>query len=186
MVVCRSRREWRAWLRANHAKAKEASLVFYKKHTGRATLAYDEAVEEALCFGWIDGIKRSLDGDTYTYRFTPRRPESKWSAINKARVDRLIAAGEMTAAGLSVLERAKLDGSYDEVPDAERRWDVPAELSSLLAKRKRAKAAFDALAPGYRRRYLQWIASAKKAETRSKRALEVVDRLGRGEKLGTK
>jgi uncharacterized protein YdeI (YjbR/CyaY-like superfamily) len=112
-VYCPDREDWRAWLQANHDSAPEVWLIFYKRSTGKPTLSYDAAVEEALCFGWIDGIQKGLDADRYTLRFTPRKPKSNWSESNKRRVRQLITDGCMTPAGL-----AKVTFSLTEIdPD---------------------------------------------------------------------
>lgn len=110
-LECENRREWRAWLRQNHGRVGEVWLVFFKKHTGRPGVLYDEAVEEAICFGWIDGLKRRIDEDRYAFRFSPRRPRSKWSPRNVEVATRLLADGKMTKAGRLAFERRQ---SYDD------------------------------------------------------------------------
>lgn len=105
--------DWRAWLQANHASAADVWLIFYKKHTGKPSVSLKEAIEEALCFGWIDSVMKSLDDERYMLRFTPRKPKSNWSEYNKQRVRELIAAGRMTEAGL-----AKVTFPLEEAPDA--------------------------------------------------------------------
>ncbi|MFP3944469.1 MAG: YdeI/OmpD-associated family protein [Alphaproteobacteria bacterium] len=107
-----SAHDWRDWLEENYGRCDEIWLVFYKKHTGKAAISYEEAVEEALCFGWIDSVKRRLDDERYAFRFTPRKPSSKWSPSNIRRVEKLIAEGRMTPAGLEPVERAKAEGAW--------------------------------------------------------------------------
>lgn len=176
------REDWRAWLEKHHATETEVWLVFYKKHTGKPRVPYDEAVEEALCFGWIDSIARKLDEDRFAQKFTPRKDRSNWSALNLQRVERLIASGRMTPAGL-----AKLDPAPQAPP---KRFESGDETPSFIAEALRANPAasesFQRLAPSYRRNYIRWITEAKKEETRQRRLQEVLQKLDRNEKLGLK
>jgi len=112
----RNRKDWRDWLQRNHAEQSEVWVVFFKKTAPRSNLSYNDAVEEAICFGWVDGIKRSIDEQRYMHRFSPRKPDSKWSESNKQRVRRMRDAGKMTDAGEQAIRRAKESG----------RWDRPA------------------------------------------------------------
>lgn len=144
----------------------------------------NDAVEEALCFGWIDGIKRSIDDEHYTHRFSPRKPDSRWSRSNKERVERLLDAGLMTPAGAKTIEQAKKNGSWQKPVDGARRFPMPPELAARLGKSRKAAAFFDSLAPSYRRQYIDWIASAKRPETRKRRLDEALELLTRGRKLG--
>ena len=180
----KSRATWRAWLRERHGTATEVWLVFYKKHTGKVWITYEEAVEEALCFGWIDGTLRRLDEDTYVHRFTPRKPRSNWSPTNRRRVERLVAARRMTSAGMAVVDAARADGSYDAQSAAEVSHEMPSELVRALGESPRATEGFDSLSPSQRRLYVSWIASAKRTETRARRAAKAVSLLEKGEKLG--
>jgi uncharacterized protein YdeI (YjbR/CyaY-like superfamily) len=181
-----SRRQWRTWLQKHHASEDELWLIFYKKHTGKQGLTYEDAVQEALCFGWIDGILKRIDGEKHTVRFTPRRTSSRWSPTNKKRVARLIASGQMTDAGLAKIQQAKRDGQWDKADPRTPDPDVPEELTKALARCKKAQQNFANLAPSYRKQYLWWIGSAKRAETRRKRAKEAVTRLKEGKRLGIK
>ena len=113
----RSRSAWRNWLRKHHADVAELWVVFYKKGTGQPTISYNDAVEEALCFGWIDGIRKRVDDARYMHRFTPRKPNSMWSESNKVRVVRLVEAGLMTAAGQRLIDHAQESGAWDRSPD---------------------------------------------------------------------
>ena len=182
----RSRRQWRAWLQKNHASEKEMWVVFYKKHTGKASVAYDEAVEEALCFGWIDGIIKRIDDEKHTIRFSPRRKNSVWSERNKERVRRMIAAGRMTGAGRAKVEAAKKNGQWDNAAVQKPEPEVPPELQKALAENTRARRYFESLAPSYRRHFIYWIATAKRQETRRKRTAEAVELLAQKKKLGMK
>ena len=113
-VTPKSRRAWRDWLQKHHAAKPEVWLVFYKRHAGKPSLSYDDAVEEALCFGWIDGVRRRVDEDRYMHRFSPRQASSRWSALNRTRVARMEEAGLMTPAGRSAVQAAKRNGKWDE------------------------------------------------------------------------
>jgi len=182
----RSRDQWRAWLVENHDTAKEMCLVFYKKHTRKPGLAYVEAVEEALCFGWIDGIVRRIDGEKHTIRFSPRRKNSIWSEQNKKRVSKLIEEGRMTEAGMAKVREAKANGQWDKAALREDVTLVPPELTAALAKNAKARLSFEKLAPCYRRQFIYWIGIAKRDETRRKRVTEAVHLLARNERLGIK
>ena len=179
----RSRAAWRRWLEQHHADRSEVWVVFYKRGTGRPTLSYDDAVEEALCFGWIDGVKRSLDAERYTHRFTPRKADSRWSETNRRRVEKLVAAGRMTPAGARLIAAAKRNGTWNyERPQLE--LSMPDDLATALVASPQARAFFDSLAPSYQRQFLGWIHIAKRSETRARRIRESVELLARGEKLG--
>ncbi|UCD52701.1 MAG: YdeI/OmpD-associated family protein [Phycisphaerales bacterium] len=177
---------WRAWLRKHHATEQELWLVLYKKHTGKADLVYEEAVCEALCFGWIDGIRKRIDDEKHMIRFTPRRPNSRWSPTNKRRVAELIADGRMTEVGLAKVEEAKRNGQWDHADVPRPVPEVPVELTQALARNKAAQRRFEALAPSYRKQFIWWIASAKRDVTRSKRVAEAVQLLAQNKKLGMK
>ena len=182
----RDRDQWRAWLARNHAETKEIWLIFYKKHVGKAGLVYEEAIQEALCFGWIDGILKRIDDEKHTIRFSPRRESSIWSESNKKRVGRLIEEGRMTEAGLAKVNAAKANGQWDQAAEREDTTLVPEELTAALAHNSKARANFEKLAPSYRRQFIYWIASAQRAETRRKRVQEAVALLARNERLGIK
>jgi uncharacterized protein YdeI (YjbR/CyaY-like superfamily) len=178
-------RRWRAWLAANHAKQKEVWLVFFKKHTGRPNIAYEDAVCEALCFGWIDSLIQRIDDDSYARKFTPRADNDKWSALNKARVARMVKAGRMTPAGLAKAGDLKSKPTAAP-PRLPKDLPPPPDLVAALRREPRAWSNFQALAPSYRRRYVGWIIIAKKEETRRKRIAEAVRLLARNQKLGLK
>jgi uncharacterized protein YdeI (YjbR/CyaY-like superfamily) len=181
-----SRHEWRAWLQQNHASENEVWLVYYKKHTNKPTLTYLESVREALCFGWIDGIKKRIDDERYTHRFTPRQPASRWSPTNIKLARELIASGEMTEAGLAAFNNRK---SYDEdsLQAQQKQSQVLApEFEQVLKANAAAWQHFSALAPSYRKAYIGWLQSAKRPETREKRLRELLSVLEKGEKLGMK
>lgn len=178
-----SRESWRSWLRKNHATRSEVWLVFYKRHTGKATVSYNDAVEEALCFGWIDGVKRSLDDERYMHRFSPRKPGSRWSESNRRRVARLERAGQIMPAGKRAIEAARRNGQWSAAAP-EISLAMPAELSARLKRSSKAAAFFESLAPSYQKQYIAWIVTAKREDTKKRRLDEAIELLSRGEKLG--
>ncbi len=181
-----NRDQWRHWLCRHHATQTGIWLLFYKKQTGRPTIAYEAAVEEALCFGWIDGVIKKIDEARYARKFTPRRAGSGWSALNRKRAERMIRQGRMTEAGLAKINAAKKSGLWDKDPRPAISFDVPPELAKALAGNKKAKESFEKLAPSYRRHYIAWIAVAKRPQTRKRRIAESIALLEKGQKLGLK
>jgi uncharacterized protein YdeI (YjbR/CyaY-like superfamily) len=182
-----SRSQWRRWLAENHDREKNGIwLVFNKKETGRPSLGYEESVEEALCFGWIDSIIKRINDDQYCRKFTPRRDGSRWSNTNKKRVEKIIKEGRMTEFGLAKIEAAKRSGSWGRDPRPVISTGIPQELSEALARSRKAKAFFEELAPTYRKHFIGWIVTAKRPETRAKRLKESLALLAGGEKLGLK
>jgi uncharacterized protein YdeI (YjbR/CyaY-like superfamily) len=179
------RGEWRAWLQANGGREKEIWLVFFKKHTGKARLEYDDAVEEALCFGWIDSIIRRLDDGRYARKFTPRNPGSNWSDLNTARAKKMIAAGRMTPAGSALIDPGKLRRRPAK-PKATADGNPPAYFIAALDSDPKARAFFSGLAPSFRRLYVRWVDNAKREETRQRRLAEAIAILRAGRKLGMK
>ncbi|MFZ1946379.1 MAG: YdeI/OmpD-associated family protein [bacterium] len=181
LLDIRTRARWREWLRRHHKAESEIWLVFHKRATGRKCLSYDGAVEEALCFGWIDSILRSIDQERYARKFTPRKATSVWSSANRTRYARMKAEGLLAPAGLarSPTER---DGDPPKVSLSR----LPRYIEVALAKRPAARRYFDGLAPSYRRNYIGWIDSAKKPETKARRLQEALTLLAAGKKLGMK
>lgn len=165
------RGEWREWLERNHARGEGVWLVTYRKATGKPRVEYDEAVEEALCFGWVDSRPGKLDDERSMLWFAPRKPGSGWSRPNKERVERLLAAGLMAPAGLARVEAAKRDGSWTAL-DAVENLEVPPDLEAALAALPEARRHWDAFPRSAKRGILEWIASARKPETRAKRVEE--------------
>jgi uncharacterized protein YdeI (YjbR/CyaY-like superfamily) len=163
--------EFRSWLERNHDRADEAWVGFHRRGTGRGGLTYPEAVDEALCFGWIDGIRRSLDETSYANRFTPRRPRSHWSRINVTRAGELIAAGRMAPAGIRAFEArdSRHPDGGDGPSDA---LDGPREATFRAAPA--AWAFFEAQPPGYRRLAAGWVMAAKRDETRDRRLATLI------------
>ena len=175
--------ELRAWLEENHERESELLVGFYKKATGKPSITWPEAVDEALCFGWIDGIRRSLGDESYTIRFTPRKARSTWSAVNIARAKELIAERRMRRAGLAAFEARSDDRSaiyaYEQrhhaklVPDEEREFRA----------NERAWAFFEAQPPSYRKTALWWVVSAKREETRARRLRTLIEDSANGRRL---
>jgi uncharacterized protein YdeI (YjbR/CyaY-like superfamily) len=188
LLDVKNREAWRKWLAKNHAKEREIWLVFHKKHTEVSRLNYDESVEDALCFGWIDSIIKRLDEQRYARKFTPRNPGSRWSQLNKVRAERMIKQRRMTKAGLALINQAKSTGEWDSKNARPRVAldEIPQELRSALAGNSKAAKAFRALAPSYQKLYVVWVGFAKKVETRQRRAREAIQKLERGERLGLK
>jgi len=186
MIKAASRGEWRAWLMENHASETEVWLVYFKKHTGKPSVTYIESVKEALCFGWIDGTKKSIDAETYTHRFTPRRPASKWSITNIRLAKDLITKDKMNAAGLKAFEqRQEYDVEALEAQKANAKT-LSAETENQLKAHQQAWDNFNRLSPGYRRQYIIWLQTAKRPETREKRLNEAIGLLEQNKHLGMK
>jgi uncharacterized protein YdeI (YjbR/CyaY-like superfamily) len=173
MFYAKDRQEWRAWLAENHATVPGVWLIFYKKESGKPRVAYDEAVEEALCFGWIDSRPNALDDERFMQLFSPRNVKSPWSKLNKQRVEKLIQEGLMTPAGLEKIEAAKQNGSWSKWDEIEE-LEVPPDLAEALAANQAAYNHFTAFSPSSKKNILWWIASAKRPETRAKRIAETV------------
>ncbi len=175
--------DFRRWLETHHENARELWVGFYKRATARPSLTSPESVDEALCFGWIDGLRRGIDERSYAIRFTPRRPASIWSAVNVRRAKELVKAGLMRAAGLRLFtERAKERSAlYSREREAARL--TPAEERRFRANR-RAWEFFERKPPSYRKLTARWIASAKRAETRASRLAELIAESARGRTPG--
>ena len=167
----KTRAEWRTWLAHNHPRAEGVWLISYKKATGKPRFEYEEAVEEALCFGWIDSKGNRLDDERSMLWFVPRKARTGWSRPNKARVEKLIKAGLMAPAGLAKIEAAQQDGSWNAL-DAIEALEIPPDLATALAANPIAQQHFDAFPRSVKRGILEWIATAKKPETRAKRVEE--------------
>ena len=180
MVGPFDRAAWRAWLMANHATSSGVHLVSWRRRSGRTSVAYEEAVEEALCVGWIDSVAGRLDEQRGLQWFSPRRPTSGWARTNKARVERLIAAGLMLPAGLAAIEVAKRNGSWTRLDDVEN-LIVPDDLGALLAANPPARERWDAFSRSRRRAVLDWISQARRPETRARRIAETAESAARDE-----
>ena len=164
----------RDWLYANHAQSQSIWLVTFKKAVPEKYIPYDDIVDEAICFGWIDSLSRKLDETRTMLLLSPRRKGSAWSAVNKSRVDRLLAEERMHPAGLAIIEAAKKDGSWDFLNDVNALIEPP-DLASLLDANPDARKNFSGFSPSSRRGILEWIKQAKRPETREKRIRQTVD-----------
>jgi uncharacterized protein YdeI (YjbR/CyaY-like superfamily) len=174
LLTFTSRDEWRSWLESHHSQAGEAWLVIYRKGTREGVLSLDEAVEGALCFGWIDGKLKSLDSLSYSLRFTPRRKDSIWSINNIRRVERLIKEGLMTEAGLEKVAEARRSGQWDLAIRRERTDLIPIDLDKALRRRKGALAGYRNLTNSRKKQLLHWLLTAKRQETRQGRIEAIV------------
>ena len=176
--------QWRDWLDEHHASESEVWLIFYKLHTGVGSIAYLDALDEALCFGWVDSLVKRLDESRYARKFTPRKADSRWSTINRKRYAALKAAGRLKPSGIN---RPPTDRSYGPRPT---RLPLPSRLppyiKAALRDHPAARRTFEALAPSHRRRYLAWIESAKREETKLRRLKEAIRLLASGKELGLK
>lgn len=166
-----TRAEWRAWLERNHARPDGIWWISYKRTAGKPRVTYEEAVEEALCFGWIDSRAGTVDEERTMLWMSPRKPGTGWSRINKGRVARLMAEGRIAPPGLAKIEAAKADGSWNAL-DAIEALEMPADLEQALASYPDAARYFDAFPPSAKKQILQWITLAKKPETRAARVAE--------------
>lgn len=173
---------FRVWLQENHASRVELLVGYYRRATGKPSMTWSESVDEALCFGWIDGIRRRIDEQRYTIRFTPRRPNSNWSRINLDKVVALDKAGRMMPAGLEVYEQrnpAKSQRySYEQAG-----LGLDAEYERTFKRRKKAWSWFENLAPSYRKQSIGWVMSAKREATRQRRLAILIDSSAAGRKI---
>jgi uncharacterized protein YdeI (YjbR/CyaY-like superfamily) len=176
----KSRKDWRPWLAKHHLSSPGIWFVFYKGHTAKKSIPYEDMVQEALCFGWIDSLVKRLDGDRYAIKVTPRKPASKWSNLNRKRWAELKAADLLTAAGFAA---APTSNSYAVKPIIP---DLPNYIAKAFQADTNAWKFFQELAPSYRRNFVAWIHTAKRPETRDKRLRESIRLLAAGKKLGLK
>jgi uncharacterized protein YdeI (YjbR/CyaY-like superfamily) len=170
-----NRDDWRAWLAKNHLVEKEVWLIYYKRHTGKPRIPYDDAVEEALCYGWIDSTIKRLDDEKYAQKFTPRNLKSNWSELNRKRARKMIKDGRMTEAGLAkfILAREQKNKQTEDKP-IYKKVVIPTDLKKALSANKKALENFKNFAPSYKRLYIRWILSAKRPETQAKRIKQTV------------
>jgi uncharacterized protein YdeI (YjbR/CyaY-like superfamily) len=167
------------WLEQHHETEAEVYVGFHKQHTGKRAMSWSEAVDQALCFGWIDGRANKIDDDHYMQRFTPRRPNSNWSKVNVEKMARLIEDGRMRPAGLAAFEKRKdyRTGVYSFERDS---WELPAEYDGRLRANAVAAEYFDRRPPSYRRAAIHWVLSAKREETRERRLAQLIEDSARG------
>ena len=183
IVLFEEQEAWAAWLEENHASSPGLWLRLAKKAAGLESVSYAEALEVALCYGWIDGQKRSYDESSWLQKFTPRRPKSIWSKINREKAEALIASGRMKAAGREAVESAKQDGRWDAAYDSPSNATVPDDFQAELDKNAEAKAFYDTLNSTNRYAILHRIQTTKKAETRARRIEQFISMLEKKEKL---
>jgi len=169
-----SQKQFRKWLENNHDKVDFVWLKLKKKDSKNPCINYVEAVEESLCFGWIDGQVKSLDKENYIQRFTPRKKQSLWSKINRDKASKLMKEGRMTEAGLKKIEEAKSDGRWENAYTTVKNLSIPDDLKQSLEKVPGALEAFNAFAPSHQNMYIHWLNDAKKAETRTRRIEKVI------------
>lgn len=173
-VLVTSRAQLRAWFEANADTSPSIWLVTYKRSSGQPAPTYDEIVEEALCFGWIDSTVRSRDAETAMLLLASRKPTSTWSKVNKERLERLMASGLMTDRGLRAVEVARANGSWSLLDPVER-LEVPADLAEALAASPQARDFFEGMPPGARKQHLWWVVSAKRPATRDERIRRIIE-----------
>jgi uncharacterized protein YdeI (YjbR/CyaY-like superfamily) len=177
----RTLEQWRRWLAGHHDAESEVWLVFHKRHTGKPSIAYKDARDEALCWGWVDSLVKRLDDDRYAIKVTPRKPDSKWSDVNRKRYAELKKLGRLMPPGV---DRAPTENRYDPKPRL--RTTLPGYIEDAIRKNPRAWSFFQSLAPSYRRLYVGWIDFAKRPETKTRRLQEAIRLLAAGRKLGLK
>src|SRR2546422_7032385 len=183
-LLVRTLDQWRGWLTERHSSVSEVWLIFHKLHTGVASIAYPDARDEALCFGWVDSLVKRLDDSRYVIKFTPRKADSRWSKINRKRYAALKASGKLKPGGIN---RAPTDRSYGpRPPQFQMPARVPRHIQAALRKHPAACRYFEGLAPSHRRRYIGWIESAKHEETKARRLKEAIRLLTAGKPLGLK
>ena len=185
LVEMPDRKEWRSWLASHHASEKEAWLVYHKAGSGIRGIAYEDSVEEALCFGWVDSIIQKLDDSRYARKFTPRKENSKWSTVNRRRAERMIAAGLMTEIGMQKVEAARHSGAWDNPADKPVfNLDILPEFAAALKENPAAQEFFESLPRSHQKEYLLWINTAKRPDTRDRRIAESIQLLTGNKKLG--
>jgi uncharacterized protein YdeI (YjbR/CyaY-like superfamily) len=183
VVLFATQPDWRAWLEENHTQPQGLWLKHAKKSSGKTSVSYQEALEEALCYGWIDSQKQAYDEDYYLQKFSPRGPKSVWSKNNVIKVEELIKSGKMQPAGLATIKQAKHDGRWDAAYDSPSNSKIPADFQAELDKNPKAKQFFESLNKANVYGFCWRIHTAKKPETRKARIEQFIEMLNRGEKL---
>jgi uncharacterized protein YdeI (YjbR/CyaY-like superfamily) len=183
VLLFNNKEDWRAWLEKNHKLSRGLWLKHAKKSSGKKSVSYEEALQEALCYGWVDSQKQAYDGDYYLQKFTPRGPRSVWSKINVAKVEALIQMGKMQPAGFAAINLAKQDGRWDAAYDSPSANKIPEDFLAELDKNPKAKEFFGTLNKANVYAFSWRIQTAKKPETKKARIEKFIDMLNRGEKL---
>ncbi|HNP33485.1 MAG TPA: YdeI/OmpD-associated family protein [Flavobacterium sp.] len=173
LLYFKNAQEWREWLHNNHHSSKGVHLIFYKVDSGKESMRWEEAVQVAICYGWIDSTVRKLDDERRRQMFTPRKDKSVWSKLNKTYIDRLIAENLMHESGLAKIEIAKKNGSWESL-DAVENLEMPKDLKAAFAKNKTALNNYNSFSPSYRKSYLYWLNQAKREETRIARIMQII------------
>ncbi|HSA95431.1 MAG TPA: YdeI/OmpD-associated family protein, partial [Acidobacteriota bacterium] len=179
----KTREAWRRWLASHHDTSAGLWIAYYKKGSGKTSVTYEDALQEALCYGWIDSVVRRIDKERYAQKYTPRKPGSIWSASNKSRIKKLIAEERMAPPGLAKVRAARRDGSWDRLSEIDRIGrgaSPPGDLLEALARTPGAKALFDARPPSEKRLWSYWVLSARRPEPRARRIAETVRRVRAG------
>lgn len=180
-IMFATREEWRSWLEGHHDESDGIWLAYYKKHTGKPSVQYEEAVEEAICFGWIDSLVKAIDEERYMQHYSPRKKSSVWSQSNKDRVHRMIIEGRMTEFGMATVLAAQKGGNWEALTDVDN-LVVPEDLSAALSENEKAEEFFNQINSSDQKAYLYWIASTKQDETRKKRIKMTVKQLAKNKK----
>ena len=183
-LYVKNKRDWRGWLQNNFVSKKGIWLIYYKKHIGKPRIPYADAVEEAICFGWIDSTVKRVDEEIYVQEFSPRKLRSPWSFLNKERAEAMIRTGLMTQAGLIKIEEAKKNRRWEEAYTSKKKVEIPGDLSKALKSDQKVNRNFRNFADSYQNLYINWINHAKKEETRQRRITEVVKRAAKNQKPG--
>ena len=183
-LLVQTPKEWRAWLERHHGRESEVWLIFHKQHTGIPSIDYKDALDEALCYGWVDSLIKRLDEDRFARKFTPRKADSRWSDVNRKRYAELKATGRLKPSGI-----ARAPGTRGSAPRPER-MELPATLPSYiqagLRKHPAARKRYESLSPAHQRQYIAWIVTAKREETKLRRLDQAIRMLSQGETLGLK
>jgi len=172
------RSEWRRWLQEHHSSEKEIWVLIHKRNSGKKGLKYEEAVEEAICFGWIDGKMQSVDDFRFRQRFSPRKKNSPWSRSNKRRAEKMIQTGKMTPSGFETISEAKRNGKWDTAYSSSMALSVPKDLEEALKKKELSWMNFKSYSNSTKLQFIYWVNNAKKDETRRKRITNVVMKAG--------
>jgi len=182
-IYLKTRNAWRKWLTINHSSFQGIWLIHYKKYTGKPNIAYNDAVEEALCFGWVDSLVKRIDEERYMQKYTPRKPNSSWSEWNKVRVAKMIDAGLMTEVGIKMIEIAQQNGKWDGKINAQRVHHLSEDLRDILETDEIAYMAYKNLPPSQKKMHNIWIMDAKKEETRIRRLEKFIGLLKEGKRM---
>lgn len=180
----KDRAAWRAWLARNHDKKREIWIAYYKKGSEKKSVRYEEALQEALRYGWIDSTVNALDAERYAQRYTPRKPRSVWSAANKARIDRLIREGRVAAPGLAAVETARRNGAWGALDRVDPKPEIPPDLIAAFENDPDAKSKFERVSASQKKMFAGWILGAKRPETRARRVARSLEMIRSGEKFG--